>query len=163
MSRLFFQCDPAQTPFVMKFVNSIRQSVSGLTPGGNRSGHCGWSGYISECKGGCNPGDNTLAQTNCTMKSPRKQNNGNAVGTVRTGVSVSADLGNDDMLPRFLQQPASENPSPRDIPLGACPLASTTTLRSGSRTASAWARGLGRRAGVCCVQSTPSQRHWSPR
>ncbi len=51
------------------------------------------------------------------MKSPRKQNNGNAVGTVRTGVSVSAELGTDDMLPRFPQQPASENPSPRDIPL----------------------------------------------
>ena len=101
----------------MKFANSIRQSVSGLTPGGNRYGHCGWSGYISECKGGSNPGDNTLAQTNCTMKSPRKQNNGNAVGTVRTGVSVSAELGTDDMLPRFPQQPASENPSPRDIPL----------------------------------------------
>ena len=51
------------------------------------------------------------------MKSPRKQNNGNAVGTVRTGIPFAADLGNDDALPRYPEQFPSESPSPRDIPM----------------------------------------------
>lgn len=101
----------------MEFVKSIRPSAIDLIPGGNRSGHGRWSGYITKSEGGSNPGDNTLAQTNCTMKSPRKQINDNAVGTVRTGIPFAADLGNDDVSPRFPQQQSSENPSPRDIPL----------------------------------------------
>lgn len=51
------------------------------------------------------------------MKSPRKQTNGNAVGTVRTGIPFAADLGNDDVQPRFPEQPVSVNPSPQEIPI----------------------------------------------
>jgi hypothetical protein len=67
--------------------------------------------------GGSKSGGRMLAQTNCTMKSPRNQNNGNAVGTVRTGIPFTADLCNDDAMPRFPEQQTSEDHSPRDIQL----------------------------------------------
>lgn len=51
------------------------------------------------------------------MKSPRNQNNGNTVGTVRTGIPFAADLGNDDALPRFPEQLPSESPSPKEMPI----------------------------------------------
>ena len=101
----------------MQVVVSNWQSVRWLSPGGNRPEHCGLPGYIAGSEGGSHPGGKTLTQTNCTMKSPRKQNNGNAVGTVRTGIPFVADLGNDDSLPRFPEQHPSENPAPREIPL----------------------------------------------
>lgn len=101
----------------MQVVNSNRQSVSWLSPGGNRSECCGLPGYITDSGGGSNAGGKTLTQTTLTMKSPRKQNNGNAVGTVRTGIPFAADLSNDDTLPRSPEQQTSENPSPRDIPM----------------------------------------------
>lgn len=101
----------------MKFVFLNWQSVNMFRPGGNRPDLYGKSGYITYSEGGSTPGDKTLTQTNCTMKSPRNQNNGNAVGTVRTGIPFAAELGNDDSLPRYPEQHASENPSPRDIPL----------------------------------------------
>jgi hypothetical protein len=57
-------------------------------------------------------GGKTLAQTILTMKSPRKQN-GNAVGTVRTGIPYTADLDDaPDALPRFPEQHPPQSPSP---------------------------------------------------
>ena len=117
VQHVFSERVPAQTSTVMQFVSSNWQSVSWLSPGGNRPWLCGLPGYITKSEGGSNPGDNTLTQTNCTMKSPRNQNNGNAVGTVRTGIPFTADPVNDDALPRFPEQLATDNPSPRDIPL----------------------------------------------
>lgn len=101
----------------MEFATSLRQSVKWPSPGGNRQGEYGASGYITKDEGSSKFGGNMLAQTNCTMKSPRNQNNGNAVGTVRTGVPFTADLCNDDVMPRFPEQPISEDHSPRDIQL----------------------------------------------
>lgn len=112
-----FKRVPAQSESVMQVVIPNWQSVSWPSPGGNRPGYCGLPGYMADSRGGSNPGGNTLAQTNCTMKSPRNQNNGNAVGTVRTGIPFTADLGNDDALPRFHEQYTAENPSPREIQL----------------------------------------------
>lgn len=102
----------------MQHVKSNWQSVCSDVPGGNRSTGCWLPGYVSgHSEGGSPSGGKTLAQTIRTMKSPRKQNNGNAVGTVRTGIPFTADLGNDDALPRYPEQLPTENPSPREIPL----------------------------------------------
>lgn len=101
----------------MQYVIPNWQSVCSDFPGGNRSvGRC-LPGYVANSEGGRITGDNTLAQTILMMKSPRKQN-GNAVGTVRTGIPYTADLDDaPDALPRFHEQPLSETPSPREINL----------------------------------------------
>jgi hypothetical protein len=102
----------------MQLVTSNRQSVFTDFPGGNRNTvGCWLPGYITISEGGRMNSDNTLAQTILTMKSPRKQN-GNAVGTVRTGSQHTVD-NNDalDALPRFPEQYLSENPSPRETHL----------------------------------------------
>jgi|GEM_PF-1583336 len=101
----------------MQVVISNWQSVFCNHPGGNRTGAYRFPGCIMKNEGGSNPGDYTLAQTNCSMKSPRKQNNGNAVGTVRTGIPFVATTGDDDALPRFTELHPTESPSPKEIPL----------------------------------------------
>jgi hypothetical protein len=93
------------------------QSVSSNASGGNRSEECCLPGYIANGEGGSRSGSKTLAQTILTMKSPRNQN-GNAVGTVRTGTPITTDLNDvQDALPRFPEQHLSESPSPREIDL----------------------------------------------
>jgi hypothetical protein len=93
------------------------QSVCSDASGGNRSGeHC-LPGYVANSEGGSRLGGKMLAQTILTMKSPRKQN-GNAVGTVRSGIPYTADLDDaPDALPRFHESTMSEAPSPREINL----------------------------------------------
>lgn len=101
----------------MKYVSSNWQSVCSVTPGGNRMFGCWLPGYTTGSEDGSLSGGNTLAQTIRTMKSPRKQN-GQAVGSVRTGIPYTADIEESDALPRLSQQNLTEKTSsPREIPL----------------------------------------------
>jgi hypothetical protein len=102
----------------MQHVISNWQSICSNFPGGNRRGGCWLPGYTTGSEGGDSlSGGKTLAQTIRTMKSPRNQN-GNAVGTVRTGMPYTAELGDaNDSLPRFYEQHVSKSHSPQEIPL----------------------------------------------
>ncbi len=100
----------------MQYVSSNWQSVCSDAPGGNRARGCWLPGYTTGSKGGNPSGGNTLAQTILTMKSPRKQN-GQTVGSVRTGIPYVADIEETDALPRAPQQNLRETSSPREIPL----------------------------------------------
>ena len=100
----------------MQYVSSNWQSVCSDAPGGNRVLGCWLPGYTTGSEGGSPSGGNTLAQTILTMKSPRKQN-GQTVGSVRTGIPYVADIEETDALPRTPQQNLSETSSPREIPL----------------------------------------------
>lgn len=100
----------------MQYEISCWRSLHLSASEGNRSEGYDLPGCIMNCMAGSRSGDHTLAQTFITMKSPRKQNS-NTAGTVRTGIPFTADLGNEDALPRYPKQLISENGSPREIPL----------------------------------------------
>lgn len=102
----------------MQFVSFNWQSLHSNQLGGNQLEAYGLPGYISVLESVSHLVRKTLAQTIFKMKNPRKQNNGNAVGTVvRTGIPLIAETDNDCALPRFPEQHLSESPSPREIPL----------------------------------------------
>ncbi len=100
----------------MQYENSCWHTVYRTAPAGNRSDGYDLPRCTMDGMDGSKSGDHTLAQTFSTMKSPRNQNS-NAADTVRTGIPFTAELGNEDALPRYPKQPSSEHSSPREIPL----------------------------------------------
>lgn len=103
----------------MQYVVSNWPSVCSSAPVGNRDAGCWRPGSMLGKEAAADrPAAGSWRKQISTMKNPRKQN-GNAVGTVRTGISYPAtDLGDSlDTLPRQPEQYISKAPSPQEFPL----------------------------------------------
>lgn len=117
MSRFFRGSAQTCAPVQIALTVSSMSSANFTGRAGNPSVCCDMScSTMQGDPGGSKAGENPLTQTFTTMKSPRKQNS-TAAGTVRTGIPFSADLGQEDALPRFHKQLVNDQSAPSEIPL----------------------------------------------